>query len=284
MPLVPLGPPVAVPIYSGFDYVTVDALHRRVYAAHTGSRALLIVDADDGSVKGQVRAGSLHGVAFNPSTGIVYAGSDGGEVLEIDPQALKVLRRVDVPGPVDAIAYDASRNRIYADEDDGTRLFVIDAATMNLTATVKLPGHKPEYLALDPQTHAVYQNIDDLSEIAVVDPNALTVSKIIPTPGIAHNHPLQYDASYEQIVTGGGGVLAAYDRAGKELGRTTIPAVDQCDLDGNTHIVACAGGGFITVLQTRRDAAPAMLAQLSVPRGLHTLAIDAKTGTVWGVW
>ena len=49
--LVPMSPPQAVPIFSGFDYVTVDPVHRRVYAAHTGSRALLVVDADDGTIK-----------------------------------------------------------------------------------------------------------------------------------------------------------------------------------------------------------------------------------------
>jgi len=38
MPFVPVIPPQPVPVYSGFDYVTVDAQRRRVYAAHTGSR------------------------------------------------------------------------------------------------------------------------------------------------------------------------------------------------------------------------------------------------------
>src|SRR6202020_1506396 len=67
--LIPALPPQAVPVYSGFDYVTVDPQRRRVYAAHTGSRALLIVDADSGKVLGQVRVGPLHGVAVDPADG-----------------------------------------------------------------------------------------------------------------------------------------------------------------------------------------------------------------------
>lgn len=285
MPLVPLAPPVAVPVYSGFDYVTIDAARRRVYAAHTGSRALLIVDADSGKVAGQVRVGPMHGVAVDPASGHVFTGNGTDDtVSEVDPLTQKVLRSADVPGAIDAIAYDAARRRIYADEDDGTRLFVIDAAAMKLVATVTLPGHKPEYLAVDPQTHEVYQNIDDLGEVAVVDPDKLSVSRTFPTPGIVHNHPLQYDAQYREIITGGGGVLAAYTRDGKELGHTAIPPVDQCSLDPATHLLACAGGGKITMLRARPSAGPELIAQLDVPRGVHTVAIDPKTDDVWAVW
>jgi len=285
MPLIPAAPPVPVPIFSGFDYVTVDAAHRRVYAAHSASEALLIVDADTGAVIGQVRVGPLHGVAVNPENGHVFTGNGtDNSVSEIDPTTQKVLRSIDVPGEIDAIAYDPVRKRIYADEDNGTRVFVVDAASMKLVATVTVPGHKPEYLAVDPETHEVYQNIDDLAEVAVIDPDTLKVRRTFPTPGVTRNHPLQYDAAYKQIVAGGGGVLAAYDRSGKELGRATIPQVDQCDLDQKSHVIACAGGGYITVLRTRQGAGPEMITQLEVARGVHTLAIDPKSTNIFAVW
>ncbi|MGH7661215.1 MAG: YncE family protein [Vulcanimicrobiaceae bacterium] len=285
MPLVPVAPPVAIPGASGFDYVTVDVTRRRVYAAHTGARALLIVNADTGEVKGQVPVGPMHGVAVDPISGVVFTGNGTDDtVSEVDPQTQKVVNSVSVPGAVDAIAYDVAFKRIYADEANGTRIFVIDARTMRHIATVSLPGHKPEYLAIDPETHDVYQNIDDLSEVAVVDPRSLKVRDIITTPGIAHNHPLQYDVVYHQIVTGGGGVLAAYERNGKQLGIAAIPQVDQCALDQRTHYIACAGGGYITVLQTRPGQGPSVIADVDVPNGVHTLAIDPKSGNVFAVW
>lgn len=285
MPLVPVAPPVSVPIVSGFDYVTVDAARRRVYAAHTGSRALAIVDADSGAVIGQVRVGPMHGVAVDPATGHVFTGNgEADSVSEVDPVSQKVLRSVDVPGAIDAIAYDAARKRIYADEDGGPRVFVIDATSMRLTSTLTLPGQSLEYLAVDPQTHDVYQNVDDKNEFVIIDGGALSVRKTVSTPGIIRNHPLQYDPAYMEVLTAGGGVLAAYDRTGKELGRTQIPPVDQCDLDPASHLLACAGGGFITAFRTRPGAAPEQLAQVAVARGAHTVAIDAKTGEVWTVW
>src|SRR6202161_3372563 len=268
--LTPAMPPQPVPVYSGFDYVTVDAARRRVYAAHGGSQRLLIVDADSGAIVGQGRVGPVHGGAVDPATGHVFTGSGDGTVSEVDPVALKVVRHVDVGGEVDAIAYDPTNARIYADEDDGTRVFVVDARTFTLRATVAIPGHKPEYLAVDPKTHEVYQNIDSDSEIAVIDPGTLTVSRTIKTPEIKHNHPLQYDAQLGQIVVAGGGVMSAYATNGTKLGEVPIGGVDQCDLDPGQHVLACAGGGTVTRFALQRGAAQKQLDTTPVDPGVHT--------------
>jgi outer membrane protein assembly factor BamB len=277
-------PPQPVPVYSGFDYVTIDAQRRRVYAAHGGSQRLLIVDADSGKIVGQVRVGPMHGVAVNPIDGHVFTGSGDGNVSEVDPVALKVINHIDVSGPVDAIAYDAQNGRIYADEDDGTRLFVIDAKAFRLLKTITLPGHKPEYLAIDSRTHEVFQNIDDLAEVAVISPATLAVARTFATPELHHNHPMQYDAEYGQLAVGGGGVLGTYTPTGKLIGQIAIPSVDQCDLDPTQHILACAGAGGVTRIRLNRDAAPTILDTTKIDPGVHTVAIDPTTHRVWAVW
>jgi len=283
--LVPSAPPQAVPVFSGFDYVTVDAQRRRVYAAHTGSRALLIADADSGKVLGQVRVGPMHGVAVDPASGHVYTGDgENDTVSEVDPVAMKVLRTAAVGGTVDAIAYDPGNGHLYADEDDGTHVYVVDAASFKLLKTITVPGHKPEYLAVNPKTHEVYQNIDDLSEIAVIDGAALTVTRTIATPEIKHNHPLVYDAALDQIVIAGGGVMSAYAAAGTKLGQLAVGGFDQCDLDATQHVIACAGGGGITRFQLSAGAAPRQLDVTPVDAGIHTNAIDPATHAVFGVW
>lgn len=284
--LLPALPPQSVPVFSAFDYVTVDAQRRRVYAAHGGSKALLIVDADSGKVLGQVRVGPMHGSAIEPQSGHVFTGNgDDDSVSEVDPVTMKVLRSVDTSGPVDALAYDPANGQIYADEDDGTHLFIIDAKTFTLKKTLVLPGHKPEYLTVDPETHDVYQNIDDLSEIAVIDPQTLTVKRTIPTPEILHNHPLQYDPELRQIVVGGtNGVMSAYTRDGKKLGSVNVPRFDQCSLDPTQHIIACGGGVGVTRLQLEPNAAPVILDTTAVDPNVHTAVIDPQTHAVFTVW
>jgi DNA-binding beta-propeller fold protein YncE len=284
--LTPALPPQPVPVFSGFDYVTIDAQRRRVYAAHGGSKALLIVDADSGKVLGQVRVGPMAGSAVEPTSGHVFTGNGGGNsVSEVDPVAMKVLRSVDTSGPVDAIAYDPENARIYADEDDGTHLFVIDAKTFKLVKSILLPGHKPEFLTVDPETHEVYQNIDDLSEIAVIDPVSLTVRRTIATPEITGNHPLQYDPEFHQIVVAGtNGVMSAYTREGKKIGSLTVPRFDQCNLDRSQHILACAGGGGLTRIQLKAGATPQIIDTTAINAEVHTTAIDPTSHAVFTVW
>lgn len=280
------APAQPVPVFSNFDYITIDAQRRRVYAAHTGSNALLIVDADSGKVVGQVRVGRMHGVAVDPPTGHVFTGNGTNEsVSEVDPSGLKVLRSVPTPGEIDGIAYDPTSARIYADEDGGTRLFVIDAKSMKLIKTVALPGHDPEFVTVNPRTHEVYQNIEDLAEIAVIDPTTLSVKRIIPTPELKGNHPLQYDADFDQIVVAGNnGVMSSYTSDGKRLGSLSVGNFDQCDLDPTQHVLACAGSGGISRFQLVRDGAPKLLDTTPVDPGVHTTAIDPNTHAVFTVW
>jgi WD40 repeat protein len=282
--LTPTAPPQPVPVFSGFDYVTVDAQRRRVYAAHGGSNRLLVVDADSGKLVGQVRVGPIRGVAVDPASGHVFTGGADNTVSEVDPVALKVVNHLDVGGEVDAVAYDPSNGRIYADEDNGTKIWIVDAKTFKLVKTVTIPGHKPEYLAINPKTHEVYQNIDSDSVMVVIDPNTMAVSRTIPTPEIKHNHPLQYDAQYDQIVTGGGGVLSAYSPSGKKLGEVATGRYDQCDLDQTQHVLACAGDGGVTRFRLQRGAAPKEIDKVAIAPGVHTVAIDPQTHAVFAVW
>ena len=282
--LTPAAPPQAVPVFSGFDYVTVDPQRRRVYAAHGGSQRLLVVDADSGKIVGQVRVGPVRGVAFDPASGHVFTGGGDNVVSEVDPAALKVVNHLDVGGSVDAIAYDPSNGRIYADEDDGARIFVVDAKTFKLIKTIAIPGHKPEYLALNPKTHELYQNIDSDSEIAVIDPNSMTVSRTIKTPEVKHNHPLQYDSQLDQIVIAGGGVMSAYAPSGAKLGELPVGRFDQCDLDPTQHVLACAGDGGVTRFRLQKNGAPQLLDKTAIDPGVHTVAIDPVTHAVFVVW
>ncbi len=287
MPLLPVSPPQPVPISSGFDYVVADAVRHRIYAAHPGSQSLLIVDATSGKVLGQVKVGAVAGIAVDPENGHVFTGNgESRSVSEIDPVKMTELRSVDTDGNVDAIAYDPSNGHIYADEDDGTHIYVIDAKSMKSVGTVDLPGHKPEYLAINPKTHEVYQNIANLNEFVVIDPESMKVKRTVVTPEIKGNHPLQYDPQYDHVLVGGqNGTLAAYTPDGKLVGKTSIQArVDQCTLDRSSHEIACAGSGEITLLRDQPNAGPTLVARAKVDPEVHTVAIDPATKRMWFVW
>ena len=128
LPIAVAAPPQPVQIFSGFDYVTIDEARHRAYAAHTASKRLLIVDTTTGKVTGQVDVGPMHGSAVDPATGDVFTGNGTDRTLlaRSTGTTMKVLATVDVPGNIDAIAYNPSNGRIYADQDGGGYVYVID--------------------------------------------------------------------------------------------------------------------------------------------------------------
>jgi len=283
-------PPQPVAGAGGFDYMTVDAVRRRVYAAHSGAKALLVIDADTGKVIGQVTVGPMHGVAVDAASGYVYTGNGEDETIsEVDPVAMRVRRTSPkLGGAIDAIVFDPAARQIYADEDDGTHMYIVDTVAMQPRQPLTLPGHKPEYLQVDDDTHLIYQNIDDLGEIAVIDPTTEKLLRTIPTPQFTHNHPLQFDYLYHVLVAGGtggaAGILASYAMNATVVSQIAVPRFDQCDLDPVAHALACAGGGGITRIRIGSDGSLAILDTTPVAPGVHTVAVDSKTHAVYTVW
>jgi len=288
MPITVAAPPQRVPIFSGFDYVTVDEARHRAYAAHSRSDRLLIVDANTGKVAAQVDVGPMHGVAVEPSTGVVFTG-DGTDrrISKVDPLTAKVVGSVDVPGDIDAIAYDPSHHRIYADEDGGGSVYVVDAATMKQIATITMPADDLESPAVDPKTGVLYQNLANGGGFAVIDPATLRVVKVVKTPQLEDNHPLTFSPSAEQVIVGGvNGVLSAYTVDGVHVGDVAVqPHIDQCGTGSRGDLVVCAGRGIVTVIAVTKGAAPRVVGRLDTGhQGLKTVGIDEATNDVWVVY
>ena len=288
MPLTPAAPPQPVRTFGGFDYVTVDQTRHRIYAAHTRSAHLLVVDTTSGKVAGQVDVGPMHGVAVDPATGDVFTGNGTDRtVSKVDPVAMKVLASVGVPGNVDAIAYDPSHHRIYADQGGGGHVYVIDGSTMKLLATLAMPADDLEMPAVDPSTGIVYQNLANGGGFAMIDPTTLTVIKVVKTPQIQDNHPLAFAVAADQVIVGGkNGVLSAYTPSGVHVGDVAVQHnIDQCSTGAKGATIACAGKGVVSVIAAVHGAPPTLVAKLDTGHtGIHTVGIDESTGNVWVVW
>jgi DNA-binding beta-propeller fold protein YncE len=288
MPISIAAPPQRVPIFSGFDYVAVDEARHRAYAAHSASQRLLIVDTRSGKVLGQVDVGPMHGVAVDPSTGIVFTGDGTDQKLsKVDPSSMKVISEVSVPGNIDAIVYDPSRRRVYADQDGGASVYVIDAVTMKQVWTITMPADDLESPAVDPKTGVLYQNLANGGGFAVIDPASLRVVKVVSTPQLKDNHPLTFSPAANQVIAGGiNGVLSAYTPDGAHVGDVQVqPHIDQCSTGSRCNLVVCAGRGIVTVVAIKSNVAPRVVGRLDTGhRGVHTVGIDEETNDIWIVY
>jgi hypothetical protein len=287
MPLAPALPPHQVQIISHWDFMAIDAERRRVYGAHTGSHTLAVVNADTGAVLGQVETGEVQGVAVNHANGHVYTGDgESGSVSEVDPKTMRVVNSVDIGSPIDAVAYDPKTQRIFADEDSGTQVFVVDAKSFKLIGSVPTHGHDLEQLAVDPSRPNVYQNVPDHNEFVIINTQSLKLTKVVRTPEVSDNHPLQFDEAYQEIIVGGKtGVFSTYTVDGKKIGQAAMPPnPDQCMLDQGAHVLACAGAGKLWTIQILRSGSPRLIDVIDTGHKVRAVAIDPVTHWLWTVW
>jgi hypothetical protein len=226
--------------------------------------------------------------AVDPNSGVVFTGNGTDQTLsKVDPSSLKVVTSVAVPGNIDDIVYDPARGRIYADQDGGGSVYVIDSQTMKLLGTIAMPADDLESPAVDPATGMLYQNLANGGGFAVVDPVAMRVVNVVKTPQLTDNHPLVFSPAADQVIAGGeNGVLSAYTPDGTHVGDVQVqPHIDQCNTGSRGNLVVCAGRGIVTVVAVTKGSTPRVVGRLDTAHsGVHTVGIDETTNDIWIVY
>src|SRR5882762_5098811 len=165
--------PLPAPVYTvsgswslggagGWDYLALEASGARLFISR-GDR-VDVVETVSGKLAGTIpNTAGVHGIAFVPALkrGFTSNGrADTVSVFELD--TLRVIREVPVSG-----------------KKPSANLSVLDAATLQIVATVALPG-PPEFMATD-AAGTVYVNIEtDPGKLVVVDGKSLAVKATWP--------------------------------------------------------------------------------------------------------
>ena len=272
----PVAPPTPLAVRGPFAALAIDAQRRRVFAA--GALSVAILDADTGKLLATVRLGGARSLALEPLGGHIFAGTRDGRISEIDPDRKSIVRSLDAGGAADALSYDAGSGRIYGDGGGRAAVSVFDSRSFTRIAPLALPGSIPAQFVADPVTREFYVAFSDRPEIAILDPVRGTVRAAFPAPGLPGNGILRFDDALGQIVvTGSGGNLSIYDRAGTRRAHVALPAgITGCDLDTVNHVLACTGPSGLTFVQLVREAAPIIVgtSPLAMPA---LVALDSKT-------
>ena len=252
--------PILDPRAAGFfDYLQVDEKYRRLLVAHTGSRTFDVIDLNDNSVLRQESVGEAHGIA----------------VIVKDDQ-------IPVGGPIDAVAFDTDTGMVYADRYDNS-IVVINAKTNKMSATIPVGGGL-EYIVYDPGSGRIYQNIETTGDVVVVDPKLNRIVASWHASPAAQLHGLAVDSvSHRLFTAGANGKLAVLDTStGAVITSVDIaPSVDQIAFDPGLRRVYCASSiGELSVVQ-ETDTGAEHLADITVPRRTHSVAVDPVTHAVW---
>jgi DNA-binding beta-propeller fold protein YncE len=284
LPVLTAGTALAVPGPAGkFDYMTFDPAMNRVFASDPGAKALVVVDVATSLMRTIPLGTEVNGVAVDAEDGKFFTAGGGGVVFQFDRKKMLKMTSLTLDGPADAICFDPDNDTLYIDNDDGTKVWAMNASSDTVVAAIPIDG-APEYMAYDPATKHLYQNIKTTNEIQTIDTTSNKVISTWPTAPATKPHGLAFDPVSNRLLCGGrNDMLAVVDPTNGQV-VTTVPlasGTDQIAFDSKLRRLYAIGGGFVTVVTIAKNGTPTVLGQVTAPPGAHTIAVDPNTDTVW---
>src|SRR5713101_1747753 len=271
----------------GWDYLAVDSDANRLYI--TRGTHLMVLDASALKVLGDIpNLNGIHGVTLvkDLGKGFISNGRDNSAVI-FDLKTLKETGRVKTGTNPDAIIYEPSSKRVFTFNGRSHDATAIDAATGTVAGTIPLGG-KPEFAVADDKG-GLFVNLEDKSEVVSIDPKKLTVLNHWPLAPCEEPSGLAIDKKHHRLFAGCGNKVMAVVNADTGKVITTLPigdGVDATGFDPGTGFAFSSNGGgdgSLTVVHEDSPDQYSVVQNLTTQKGARTMALDAKTHTVYTV-
>jgi DNA-binding beta-propeller fold protein YncE len=264
-----------------FDYITMDASARRIYASH--GTEVQVLNADTGAPIGKITGlKRCHGVALAPELGKGFI-SDGdlGQVIIFDLKSFQRLGEAKAEDDADSILYDAASKRVFVFNGRPKSATVIDPASGAVTGRIPLGG-APEQAVAD-GNGAIFDNLEDTNEVIAIDSRTLQIKSRWPVAPVGQPVSIALDRKNRRLFIAGRNpkMLAMMDAdSGKMIG-SPFPIgarVDATVFDPATGFAAAStGDGAIHIFH---EDSPTKLVEVETVKteyGAKTMALDAKT-------
>ncbi|MFI5156403.1 MAG: YncE family protein [Chitinophagales bacterium] len=270
---------------SGFDYLSIDDVNRRLYISHGVSVNVVDLNTDQqiGEITGMQ---GVHGIAVanDLNKGFISDGRDDAVVV-FDLKTLNKITTVKVSGKgPDAIAYDPFSHRVFSFNGESNNASVVDGSSMKEIGTVDLGGG-PEFAVPDGKGK-MYNNLEDKNSLNVIDTKALKVINNYPLAPCGRPTGLAMDAANNRLFTvcrENKGMSVVDIATGKVT--TTVPigaGVDAVAYDPVTKFVFCSNGdGTTTIIRQESADSYTVVQTLQTQVRAKTMALDKKTHKIY---
>jgi len=245
-------------VQGGFNHMSVDAEHQRLFAAAPTNKTLEIIDLSSGkpwrSLEGEKPAAARYAPEFNQ----LYVPR-GQSLYIYDGKTFDLVTKVDLESNLDELQYNASAKQLYVGcmTADKTGIAVIAIPEGKLLGKIPLPA-KPQGIVVEQKGKRIFANMPSLKQIAVMDREKRTLLDAWPLTDMQGNTPVALDEARNRLFVGARqpAQLAVFNAAtGKLVARVDINS-DTDDLFYDpTHkrVYVSCGEGFIDVI-AQRDA------------------------------
>jgi DNA-binding beta-propeller fold protein YncE len=236
-----------------YDHMALDAKGERLFVANLSNDSLDAIDLKAGKLVKQIPGQKkIQGTAYAPDLDRVFVGNGAdGECRAFDGTTFKLLGSVKLPD-ADNVRYRPSKGLVYVGHAESA-LSVLDAKTLAVKATVKLPG-PPEAFQIDAARNRLFVNTLKPGQVAVVDLDKNEVAAKYPLTRAESNYPLALDPDGKRVFVGcrkPPKVVVLDADGGKELSDADIPAdIDDLFFDAKRkRLYASCGEGTLAVLE-----------------------------------
>jgi len=267
-----------------FDYITVDALARRVYLGR--GTEVQVIDADKGKLLGQISGFKRqHGVAIAEPVerGFITDGG-AGSVTIFDLRTLKRIGTVSAQPDADCIVYDPVTHRVFTMNGDSQNSTVIDAHNLKVVKTIPLGG-APEFAVADGRG-LIYANLASTNQIVAIDTRTMTIRSRWSSAPAGEPTAMAIDPVHRRLFSAGR-QPAVLDIINADTGKLiqSFPITDGVDAarydPGTGDIFVSTLAGRLHVFHEDSPDSFSERPTVTTEMGAKTMGLDLKTHDVF---
>jgi DNA-binding beta-propeller fold protein YncE len=268
----------------GYDYVSFDPVHRRIYVSRTGG--VLALDVDSKTVTGHLTDAQRTHRSLPLEGGAVLLVTDSGTNTAHLVDALNgaPLAEIATGQKPDDAMFDAGSGLALVMNGKSGDVSLIDPKVRKLVGSIVIGGAL-EAPAGD-GAGMVFVNVEDQNQIAALDVKARKVVARYPLAGCEGPTGLAYVPEQGVLISACANKVAKVIRAsdGKDLATLTIgsgPDSVIYDAQRKLAFIPCGRDGVLEVLAAPNGSDFSVVAQVTTQAGARTGAVDPRTGKIY---
>lgn len=276
---------ISVPGNSGYDYLSIDTVNRRLYVSHGTS--VNVIDLNTEQVIGSINnMQGVHGIAIvnDVNKGFISDGK-GKAVVAFDLKTLKTIAVIPVSKEdADGIIYDPYSKKVFVFCGDANAACIIDVNKLKETGIIDLGG-APEFAVSD-HDGLIYNNLEDKSSLNVIDVKAMKVIhnySLLPCGGPTGIALDKINKRAFTVCRGNKGMSVVDINSGKVI--TTVPigaGVDAVVYDAFDKLVIVSNGDATATIIKQNSADDYSVVQtLHTTYRAKTMALDPLTHKIY---
>lgn len=268
----------------GWDYLLADPSMHVLYITH--GTQVEVVDTTTGKKVGAITGfKGTHGIALDSDGKVGFiSGGAGNEVVAFDRKTYARIASIPTGQNPDGILFEPVTKTVWAFNGRSSDATVIDAASLKVTATIKLSG-KPEFPVADGAGH-VFVNIETKNSVVRFDAKTLAVTAEWPLPGCESPSGQAIDAAHHRLfaVCDGKVMTITDSETGKQIAKASIDeGPDAAGFDARNQVAFSSNGGTgtLSIVSTKAGDNFKTIQTLPTQKGARTMAFDTGNGRVY---